>query len=475
MTPTATQTLARFTFELDSGAVPEPVREAVSLHLLDALGCGLAAVATDAAPYARALGSGDPGGATALGVPTRTAPATAALANGITCHALDFDDTHPASIAHVSAVVAPAALAAAEAAGADGRELTAALLAGDEIACRIGRVAGDAFHLRGFHPTAICGVFGATAAVARIAQLGERRLTHALGIAGSMAGGLMAYLGDGAETKRVHPGWMAHAAHHAVALARHGATGPAAVLEGRFGVYSAFVERHDVAPDELVADLGTHWETPAIAFKPYPACHFVHAPLDALIALQAEHGFAPEAIERITVCSPQAGIELVCDPLERKRVPATPYESKFSAPFALAAWLHAGAVDATTFGEPLLRDPAVLALAAKVDWERRDYDTFPASLPGGVRVALAGGTVLERHLPHQRGGAGNPLAATDVRAKFRANARLALADAQVDALESAVLELERQPDANAFAVLGAARARGGADARDGDVAAGGAA
>ncbi len=458
MTATAAERIARFACELQLSAAPEPVRAAVGLHLLDVLGCGLAAVGTGAAPYARALGeAGEPGPAAALGVAAPVSAATAALVNGITCHALDFDDTHAASIAHVSAVVAPAALAAAQAVGASGAQLGTALLAGDEVACRIGRPVGDAFHLRGFHPTAICGVFGATVAVAMLHGLAERQLVHALGIAGSTAAGLMAYLTDGSDTKRIHPGWMAHAAHVAVALAAHGASGPAAVLEGRGGVYRAFVER-DVDPGELADDLGVRWETPQIAFKPYPACHFVHAPLDALRELAAEHAFGADAIVRITVCSPRAGIELVADPLERKRRPATPYESKFSAPFALAAWLHAGEVDATTFGEPLLSDPRVLELAALVDWEERDYDTFPASLPGGVRVTLRDGRVLECHLPHQRGGAESPLGTDDVRAKFAANARTALDDADAAALEAAALGLAELPDARPFALL--ARARG---------------
>jgi 2-methylcitrate dehydratase PrpD len=463
VTPSATQDLARFAAVLDVNDAPAPVRDAVGLHLLDVLGCGLAAVGTDAAPYARELGSAaEAGSACALGVAGPIAPATAALVNGIACHALDFDDTHPGSIAHVSAVVAPAALAAAQAAGADGAGLATALLVGSEVTCRVGRPAGDAFHLRGFHPTAICGVFGATAAVARLVGLDERAITHALGIAGSMAGGLMAFLSDGSDTKRVHAGWMAHAAHHAVALARHGATGPAAVLEGHNGLYEAFIDRRDVDPRALTADLGSAWETLDIAFKPYPACHFVHAPLDALAELCDEHDLEVQQIERITVLSPPAGIELVADPLERKRRPATPYESKFSAPFAIAAWLHVGAVDATTFAGPLLEDADVLALAQKVDYEPFEYDTFPASLPGGVRVVLRSGVVLERHLRHQRGGAQNPVGAQDVRAKYRRNARTALDEPDTARLEEAVLGLGQLPDLRAFAVLRTAAARAAA-------------
>jgi 2-methylcitrate dehydratase PrpD len=442
MTATITQRFARFATEIDDFAVPEPVREAVALHLLDALGCGLAAVRLNMAPYARAAGStAETGPATALGVAYSVPAATAALVNGITIHALDFDDTHPGSIAHVSAVVVPAALAAGQAAGASGAQLSSALLAGNEVACRIGRPAGDAFHARGFHATAICGVFGATVAVAKLLELDEDAITAALGIAGSMAAGVMAYLGDGTDTKRVHPGWMAHAAHVAVTLARNGATGPAAALEGRNGVYGAFIDRHDVDAEQVAGDLGSTWETLRIAFKPYPACHFLHAPLDALDELRHEYRLGSEAIERITFFSPAVGIELVGHPLERKRRPQTPYEGKFSAPFAIAALLCTGAVEAPTFTEELLVDPGVLALADRVDCAQRDYDTFPGSFPGGVRVHLSGGGQLERHVLHERGGAENPMRVDEIVAKFRTNVWGALPSENASALERFAIAL----------------------------------
>jgi 2-methylcitrate dehydratase PrpD len=452
---TATESLARFTNALDADSTaPASVRQAVVLHLLDALGCGLAAVGLDAAPYGRSLGAeSGPGPATALGVQAPVPPATAALVNGISAHALDFDDTHPGSIAHVSAVVAPAALAAGQAVGASGRQLAGALLAGNEVTCRIGRPAADAFHLRGFHATPICGVFGAVAAVAKLSDLDVRRTVNALGIAGSMASGLLAFLSDGSATKQLHPGWMAHAAHVAVELAAHGATGPAAILEGQSGVYSAFIDRHDVDVEELTSDLGSVWETPNIAFKPYPACHFLHAPLDALAQLKADRDLDLDAIERVTVFEPRAGIELTLEPLERKRRPATTYEAKFSAPFAVGALLTAGRVDAATFDSASLSDSRIQAIADRVDYEERSYDSFPESLPGGVRIALTGGEQLELHLLHQRGGALNPMGFDEIVAKFRRNAGIALPDAAVSGLEEAVLHLDEQSDLRAIEVL----------------------
>jgi 2-methylcitrate dehydratase PrpD len=468
LTATITQRFARFASEIDELAAPELVRDAVGLHLLDALGCGLAAVGLDVVPYAgAAVSAAETGPAAALGVAELVPAATAALVNGITIHALDFDDTHPGSIAHVSAVVVPAALAAGQAVGASGAQLGAALLAGNEVACRIGRPAGDAFHARGFHATAICGVFGATVAVAKLLELDEQGMVAALGIAGSMAAGVMAYLIDGSDTKRLHPGWMAHAAHVAVSLARNGATGPAAVLEGRNGVYGAFIDRHDVEVEQVTGDLGSTWETLRIAFKPYPACHFVHAPLDALDQLRHQHRFTSDAIERITVFSPAAGIELVGSPVERKRRPQTPYEGKFSAPFAVAALLCTGVVEAATFTGPLLVDPSILALADRVDCAEREYDTFPSSLPGGVRVELAGGGELERHVLHQRGGKENPMGSDEIVAKFRTNASGALPTDDTSRLERFALALTDHGDLEPLGLI--RRSHAPAPARDGGV------
>jgi 2-methylcitrate dehydratase PrpD len=457
---TATERFADFSLGLDRSAVPAPVEQAVGLHLLDVLGCGLAAAATGAVPYVAALGEGS-GPSTAIGIRAGLPPETAALINGISCHALDFDDTHPGSIAHVSAVVAPAALAAAQAAATPGSELMLALLVGNEVTCRVGRPVADAFHERGFHSTAICGVFGATAATARLTGLDRERTVQAFGIAGSMAAGLMAYLSDGSATKPIHPGWMAHAAHIAVRLAAAGAHGPAAVLEGRNGVYDAFVGRRDVAVDVLTADLGSSWETPNIAFKPYAACHFLHAPLDALFELRAERDFEVGDIVRITVLSPRAGIGLIGHPLTRKRRPATPYEAKFSAPFALAAALVLGRADPSIFAGELFRDPRLLAVADLVDYEERDYDSFPESIPGGVLIELRNGELLERNVLHQRGGVLSPMDADAVIAKYRENASMALPADRVESLELAALGLDGG-SLDAFEDL--------ADAREGEAA-----
>lgn len=457
---TAAQRLAAFGAELTYALLPAEVVAAAKLHLLDTLGCGLAAVALDEAPFVVGAAAEEAAGgpATALGMPDGLASADAALVNGTLCHALDYDDTHPDSVVHVSAAVVPAALAAGEVAGASGRELVCALVAGNETSTRIGMAAGGRFHARGLHPTGVCGVFGATVAAARVRGLDPGQTANALGIAGSMAGGLLEFLADGAKTKPLHPGWAAHAAVSAVRLAAHGATGPATVLEGRRGFFATYL--HDVAVDLTgqLADLGRRWETPEIAYKPYPACHYTHAPIDALAELVEREGLTAGDVASITALSDETGVGLVLAPLEDKLRPRTVYDAKFSLPYCLAARLVRGRVDVGSFTDEAITEPAVLELAARVDYELKAYAAAPDAFPGGVHVRTRDGRVLTAELRHQRGGSENPMSPQEVIDKYRANAEPALPARTVADLERAVLGIEEDGSLAPFAVLGQARA-----------------
>jgi 2-methylcitrate dehydratase PrpD len=458
---TAAERFAAFSSSLTVERIPDPVVESAKLHLLDALGCGLAAHALETAPAAvqAMIETGSIGPATAIGVSYGLPPADAALANGVTCHALDYDDTHSAAVAHVSVAVIPAALAVAQSEGTDGGDLLAAIVAGNEIVARLGMAVGSGFHARGFHPTAVCGVFGATAAACRLQALDEITVTNALGIAGSMASGLLEYLADGSSTKRLHPGWAAHAAVIASRLAAHGATGPASVFEGRFGLYRAFADRDDIDVEAITAELGERWETPRIAFKPYPACHYVHASIDAAAQAVAETPVRTEEIEEIVALTPEAGVSLVLEPLADKHRPRTEYEAKFSLPYSVASLLVRGHVDVSTYTDEAITDPDVLALAAKVRYEVKDYDTYPRAFPGGVRIHTRDGRTLEAELAYQRGGPENPMTAEEIREKFQTNASLALGGAEVQALEEAVMTLDRRGDLDAFELLALAERR----------------
>jgi 2-methylcitrate dehydratase PrpD len=443
---TAAQRFGQFALELELDAVPDEVVEAAKLHVLDVIGCGLAAHGLGIAGEGRATMSelGGESETTVIGLDARLPVPNAAFANAMLCHGLDFDDTHSDSVSHVSTVVVPAAAALAEARGTSGRELLTAIIAGNETVTRIGMAAPGAFHKRGFHPTAVCGIFGATAAAARLGELDAAAAASALGIAGSMASGLFAYLDDGTATKPIHPAWAAHGALLATRLAAHGAEGPPGVLEGRFGLFHAFVDtRIDLEPQ--LADLGSRWETPRIAYKPFPACHFIHGSLGATETLH--EGLDPNEIEDVVVTIPEEGVSLVLEPAESKIAPRSDYEGKFSLQFSTAAMLVHGRVGLTTYTPEALSDARVLELARKVRYETKEYASYPAAFPGGVRIRMRDGRSLEAEFPHQLGAPENPMSSEQVREKFRDNARLA--GGSFDALEEAILTLEEQDDLRA--------------------------
>jgi 2-methylcitrate dehydratase PrpD len=444
---TAAQTIAEWATNLTPDDVPDDVAEHAKLHFLDTIGCGYAAsalgVATEGRTTMAELG-GEPQ-SSVVGFDGALPAPNAAFANGMLCHGLDFDDTHAESVSHVSVVVCPAALAAAESHGASGAELLTSIVAGNEIVCRVGAAASGLFHARGFHPTAICGIFGGTAAAARLIGADAPATASALGIAGSFAGGLFAYLDDATATKPFHPAWAAHGSILAARLAQLGGEGPTGVLEGRFGIYHAFVgaEQGEIPIDAQLADLGSRWETPRIAYKPYPACHFIHGSLGATAGLSP---LDPDAVEDVLVSIPPEGVALVLEPADKKFEPRTVYEAKFSLQYSTAAMLVHGAAGLPAYSDEAIADRRVLDLARKVRYETKQYETYPGAFPGGVRITMRDGQVHEAELPHQRGGPENPLSADEVRAKFRDNAGLALPEAAVESLEEAILSLEQLDD-----------------------------
>ncbi|OZM70440.1 2-methylcitrate dehydratase [Amycolatopsis antarctica] len=455
-TGTAAQRLGAFTAGLRHTDLPAEVVTAARLHVLDTLGCGIAALALGEAAYAVAGAdeAGTAGPAAALGVPHGLPAAEAAFVNGVLCHALDFDDTHPDSVIHVSAAVTPAAFAAGQAAGADGATVLAAIVAGNEVSTRVGAAAGGQFHARGLHPSGVCGVFGATAAAARARGLDADRTAQALGIAGSMASGLLEFLADGADTKRLHPGWAAQAGITATRLAAHGARGPATVFEGVRGFYATYLHGIEVDLAPQLDTLGQSWNTPSIAYKPYPACHYTHAPVDALAGILRDNPSLRAAdVASMVAYTDATGVGLVLEPAADKARPRTPYDAKFSLPFCLASLLVHGTVDVASFTPDRIADEAVLALSRSVSYEQRTYSPRPDAFGGGVRVLTTDGRTFEAELRYQRGGAENPMTEADVLDKYRANAGLVLGEDGVRALERDVTALQDHTDLGFLAVV----------------------
>lgn len=404
---------------------PAQVRQAALRHLLDGLGTALAGrrggTVDPALRVARDLAG--PPEATLLGGRDKVGAPAAALATGALVHALDFDDTHAGGLVHATAVVLPAAFAVGEQVGATGRDVLHAAIVGYETVCRVAAAAPHGFHARGLHATMVAGVFSSALVTARLLRLDAARATDALGIAGSQAGGLLAFLHTGAATKQLHPGFASHAGILAARLAAAGAAGPANVFDGPHGVFDALAAG-PVDPASIVADLGQRWETTRIGIKPYPACQLSHAAIDAARAARRQPGFPadPAAITRIDVDVHPDSAPTVCGPGRDLTRPATPYAAKFSLPWSVAATLLDGDLTTATYRADTIDRADVTALAARLYWRTVATGGPAADAPGTVVVTLADGTTVRGAVPRSGGGPDTPLTDGELTAKFLGNA-----------------------------------------------------
>jgi 2-methylcitrate dehydratase PrpD len=431
--PPAARRLARFVVDLSLDRVPPAVTAKASLLALDTLGNALAAAREDfgraVLHVAERLG-GMPESAL-LGHRGRVGAASAVLANATLAHGLDFDDTREDAIVHTGCVAVTTALAVGEATGASGRAVLEALIAAVEVMCRIGLAVPGALHARHFHPTSITSTFAAAAAAGRLHGLDETQLVHAFGICGSQSAGIIEYLADGSWTKRLHPGWGAHAGVIAALLARAGFTGPETVLEGPHGLYSAFAGGHDAGRLEALLDsLGTTWELAELTLKPYPCGSIAQPYMDCAMRLR-DRAHPPE-IGSIRCRTAAGPVPRLWEPLAGKHAPPNGYAAKFSLPYLLASILVRGRAGLAEFTDDAARDPAVLAIARKVGYELDATIDYPRQFVGDVEITLTDGRVLRERQDRPRGGPDAPLTRGEVEAKFRGNASLALPPEQVE-------------------------------------------
>lgn len=460
MTATATTLLQRLgAFTVDAHhALPEDVAVSVERRTLDILGLCLAALElpTSAAAIGFAADQGGSDQAAAIGL-GRTSASWAAFVNGVLAHSLDYDDTHLPSILHPSASVIPAALAMAERQHRDGDRLVPAIAAGLEICVRLGMAGYDrksnnsVYFEHGQHATSICGAVGAAAAAA--ALIGDepdaQLITDAMGIAISMAGGVIEANRSGGTVKRMHCGWAAHAGVTAAGLAAAGITGPPTGLEGRFGFFQAFLQGN-AALHEVTDGLGEQWEVPKIFFKPYPANHFTHTIVDAGRQL-AERGVTPDRIASAHIGVAGPIVRTLGEPLAIKQQPTTSYQAQFSGPYALAVGLFGGGGLGSAledYTDELAVDPARRRLmgTVTVGADARCDAIYPYQFPSVVTVRTVEGDEVEVAVLVNRGGSENPLTADELGRKFHDNAARVVDDETIAQVAHRVGRLRSESD-----------------------------
>jgi 2-methylcitrate dehydratase PrpD len=442
MTPVA-ETLAAWLATADARTFPPETAETARKLFLDVAGL---CVAARREPYVAAtLAAIDGGSCTALGHGGSVDAFGAALVNGTAAHGEDFDDTFEGGPVHSGAVIGPAVMAACERERLGGDRLLVGVVTGVELLCRFSLVAPMATHNAGFHPTAIFGALAAAGAVGAALRLPPQAIASAIGIAGSMASGIIEYLSEGTWTKRMHAGWAAQSGIRAALMARGGFVGPRTVLDGPNGVYRVFApsRKPDFAP--LVDGLGRRWVTPTIAFKPYPCGTMVQPFIDCAMKLRAD-GVRAEDVRDIVCEVAEGTVPRLWEPLTAKHRPPTPYAAKFSTPFCMAVGFTDGRVGLAQFSEERIHDPAVLALAGKIRYTIDPADEYPRRFTGHLRASLHDGSEREYRQPCMRGGAEAPLPLSELEAKFLDNARYGgWTAAQAERLRDASRTLFTQP------------------------------
>jgi 2-methylcitrate dehydratase PrpD len=420
-TPTVAFTIGQFAEAVASGATPVPpaVRAMVRRLIIDVVGLCAAARRTDYVTGCLSSVEGR-GASTAIGHPGRFTATDAAFINGTAAHGEDFDDTFEGGPIHAGAPVVPAVLAMAEREGLGGEDILRAIAVGVEIMCRGALVAPQAIHKAGFHPTAVLGALGTTAALAALLKLPAEATARALGIAGSMASGIIEYLADGSSTKRLHAGLAAQTGIRAAMLAKGGVSGPLTVIEGSHGFYKAFAPSRTADFLQLTEGLGERWIGSTLAFKPF-ACGTMTQPyVDCAIVL-AKSGVKADEIISI-VCEVSEGtVHRLWEPLALKRSPPNGYGAKFSTPDCMAAGFLTGKAGLKTFEDAAIRDPARRLLAAKISYVIDPANPYPRAFTGHVRATLISGDVREIRQDHMRGGLNAPLSDAEIIAKYRDN------------------------------------------------------
>jgi len=406
--PPVTRLLGEFVATHPTGGWHDGVEREARRTLTNWLGCAIGAsrhASVEAALAAiRELCPSEQ--ATVLGRDERIDMASAALVNGVSAHAFDFDDTHLKTIIHPAAPLASAALALAEHVGAPGRLIVDGLVLGVEVACRIGNAIYPDHYDRGWHITGSVGMLGAAAACARVLGLDAERATMALGIAASQPSGVREQFGS--MTKSLHAGAAARNGLMAALLARHRFTASERALEAKRGLMQTFSTKSDWR--EITDQLGTRFEISLNTYKPFACGVVIHPAIDGCVQLRDAHRLRAEDIERISLKVHPLVLELT-----GKTAPRNGLEGKFSVYHACAAAIVCGQAAESEFSDEIVARPDVVGLRQRVTAE---VDPALAEDAAEVTIVRRDGRKLTVFVAHALGSLERPMSDADLERKF---------------------------------------------------------
>jgi len=439
-----TKALARAVARLRYEDLPDGVIQKTKELILDQIGCQLAGSTLSSSKLAFeyvADYKGQREESTVVNFGLRTSAQDAAFANASFGHAFMGDDTDSVCHAHLGSIIIPAALAMGEREAISGKEFIRAVVAGYEVASRIGAAAARAED-RGFHPGPIFGPFGVAAACGTILGFREEQILDALGIAGSHSSGLMEYSESGGTVNRLHSSMAAFNGIRAALLAQRGLRGPTTVIEGKRGFLHAF--SGDSFPEKITQGLGQKFRVLLIELKAYCCCGTSGTTLDAISKMKSEHKINPDEIEEIVVTVTPSTFRMTGSIVEPKDITS----AQFSGRFGVALGLMKAGNSFREYSEENLKDRQLLELAKKTNFildeemQKRPHSDHPAR----VMIKLKDGVAHEQTVDAARGSVLNPMTKEEVDQKFRKFASAVLPDNEIEAIAETIAGLEHIED-----------------------------
>jgi 2-methylcitrate dehydratase PrpD len=411
---TASQTLAEFAVGLTYDQIPPEVVERAKDCVIDT---AAACIFGAELPWSRiviefAKRNSAPGECSVLGTPAKVRAPFACLANGATAHAFELDCLCEPSVGiHPSAALAVPAMAVSQGRKKSGKDLIAAVVAGYEVLYRIGDAARHSIEKNGFHSPGVVGPFGTAVVVGRMLGLDSKQMANAFGIAGSTSSGLMEFSKTGGMVKRLHLGRAAEGGFMAAVLARDGYTGPAGVLDGKFGFLNVFCR--DADPARLTKGLGSEWHVMKNKIKRY-ACHSTaQVPVTLALELKERHKLSGEDVAGISIAANEKTVtqHAILDPQDLTM-------AQYSVPFCVATALYRDPLDPRVFSEATLNDPKIRALARSAQVGLLEKSSGYLSQACRVTLHLKNGREISAEGQDYKGTPSMPLTRDELREKF---------------------------------------------------------
>jgi 2-methylcitrate dehydratase PrpD len=438
----ATRMLAEFSSQLRWEQIPPDVIAHAKLCVLDAIGCCLFG---STLPWTMILTDtiveqGGKPDASIWGTGHLTSVAQAAMVNCAAGHSFELDDLHTAALIHATTLCVPVAMAFSERDGASGKEFLLACIAGFEVGLRVGIGGTHGLFHRGFHPQGASGVFAAAGTAARMLRFDADKTQHTLGIAASMASGLMAAQ-EGAMVKRLNSGHAGYAGAMAALLASRGYTGILNAIEAPYG---GFLAAYSDEPEQelVVRGLGLQWETLAIGFKAFPTVSCIHGPLKILREIMTQRNLQAKDIARIDVACGTFSYRHTVWPYRASGLT----EAQMNLYYGLSTMAVEGEVFVDQFSDDRLSKPEILNFSKRIFVEIDPViDALGPACRDAVRatVTTSDGQRITREKKWRPGSPEDPMTIEDLKSKF-----LRLADGRWPAAKShRLIELIEDLDA----------------------------